>query len=85
MSAREFEETKAQAFKYRDPKTDAEAKQHKKSSRVKYSGLWRLDYFDPMSTIVDPMHAVLLGLVQREADQYLCENEGQYTLDKIQS
>ncbi|KAJ3825927.1 hypothetical protein F5878DRAFT_507275, partial [Lentinula raphanica] len=62
--ARDVEELRKYAWKYKNAQTQAERKQIFETYGVRWSSFWLLEYWDPTKMLViDAMHCILEGLV----------------------
>ena len=65
-----------QGEEYKSAHTITESKQIAKKNGVRFSELHRLPYFDPSRMCaVDPMHALMLGLIKKEAGIHFSEDQ----------
>lgn len=70
------EELREQAQKWRDATSEKEREEIFQRSGVRWSALWKLDYWNPLHmTVVDTMHALFLGLAKFHYDYVLGINE----------
>lgn len=61
---RDAETLRAQAYLWKNAKTQSQRNKIENDKGVRWSELWRLPYWDPTTQlVVDPMHCLLLGLV----------------------
>ena len=83
---RKNDEIRTQGREFREAETKVAAEKAAQKNGVRYSELSRLPYFDLVrGNCLDPMHTILLGMVQRETNFKLSQQQKGEFLRRIKS